>query len=162
MLALEQRRDRSFQPNVELVFAEPHKPVAASAALVQVLVEAFEDFQVSQAAAQAVIEGQELFRSWRSQLQMKSDAEHRMARPLRYTSYSADGRRVTFQLPAQPDLVEIGEIRVATTDGGPRVRGEVEDVNGRKLTLYLTDGTSEELDTRGELRLDTFCSPYRG
>lgn len=157
VLALEQRRDRSFQPNVELVFAEPHKPVAASAALVQ-LVEAFEDFQLSQAAAQAVIEGQELFRSWRSQLQMKSDAEHRMARPLRYTSYSADGRRVTFQLQRDPDLVEIGEIRVATTEGGPRVRGEVEDLNGRKLTLYLTDGTSEELDTRGELRLDTFAA----
>jgi hypothetical protein len=55
---------------------------------------------------------------------------------------------VTFQLQRDPDLVEIGEIRVATTEEGPRVRGEVEDLNGRKLTLYLTDGTSEELDAR--------------
>lgn len=157
VLALEQRRERSFQPNVEMVFAEPHKSVAAREALVQ-LIEAFEDFQVTQAAEQAALEGQELFRSWRSQLQLKSDAEHRMARPLRYVSYSADRRRVTFQLQRDPELVEIGEVRVASTEGGARIRGEVEDVNGRKLTLYLTDGSSEELDPRGELRLDTFAA----
>jgi serine/threonine protein kinase len=157
VLALEQRRERSFQPNLEFVFAEPHKPVAAKAAL-EHLVEAFEDFQVNQAAAQAALEGQELFRSWRSQVQMKSDAEDRMGRGLRYVSYSADGRRVTFQLQREPDLVEIGEIRVASAEGAPRIRGEVEEVNGRKLTLYLTDGSSEELEARGELRLDTFAA----
>jgi hypothetical protein len=31
-------------------------------------------------------------------------------------------------------------------------------VNGRKLTLYLTDGRSEELESRDELRLDTIAA----
>lgn len=157
VVALEQRRERSFQPNLELVFSEPHSRQTAQDTL-QRLMEAFEDYQATQLAERAKVEGQELFRSWRSQLQLKSDVENEMARPLRYSSYSADGRRVTFHLQRDSEEIEIGELRVVSGDGAPRIRGEVEEVNGRKLTLYLTDGNADELENRGELRLDTYAA----
>lgn len=148
VVALEQQRERSFQPNVDFEFGEPHRQIAARQML-QELFEEYEEFRTSQARERSELEARELFRTWRAQLQLKSDVELMLSKPLRYRSQMAEGRRVVFQMQGDPAEAEVGEVRVISNQDGLRLRGEVEEVAGRRLTLYLTDGNVDDVPDRG-------------
>ena len=159
VMSLEQRRDRAFQPHVEFAFSEPQRSGEARAHI-DGLMEELDEFLTEQAIMQAEREAQEIFRAWRGILQLKSDLQRQLAAPLRYRGFDRGQHgRIVFHLAEEGGTAEPDEIRVVSLpDGRTAVRGEVEDVAGRRLTLYLLEGDHDDLPARGELRLDTYAA----
>lgn len=157
VVSLEQRRDRSYQPHVEFFFAAPQKPDEARMQLAA-LAEEVDDWVAHQAIERAAREAQEIFRSWRGVLQLKSDLQRTLSAPARYRAFETNGDRVTFHLTSDPEGIEVGELRVISQGAGPSVRGEVEEVVGRRVTLFLTFGDTDMLPRQGEIRRDTFAA----
>jgi hypothetical protein len=156
VVALEQRRDRALQPHMEFSFAEPQRSPEARRQL-EALAEELDEFLAEQSVQQAAREAQEIFRGWRGILQLKTDLQRQQASPVRYRGFERGGRgRIVFHLSEDAGTVEPDELRVVSLpSGGTAVRGEVEEVAGRRLILYVLDGDYDSLPRRGELRLDT-------
>jgi len=159
VVSLEHRRDRAFQPHVDFSFSEPQRPQEARAQI-EALADELDEFLTEQSILQAEREGQEIFRAWRGILQLKTDLQRQLAAAVRYRSFERGTRgRIIFQLSEEPGAVELDEVRVVSLpDGHTAVRGEVEEVAGRRLTLYVLDGEYDALPPRGELRLDTYAA----
>lgn len=159
VVSLEQRRDRAFQPHVDFSFTEPQRPREAHAQI-EALAEELDEFLTEQSILLAEREAQEIFRTWRGVLQLKSDLQRRLAAPVRYRGFERGSRgRIVFHLSEEAGAVEPDEVRVVSLpDGRTAVRGEVEEIAGRRLTLYLLEGDHESLPHRGELRLDTYAA----
>jgi hypothetical protein len=160
VVALEERRERAFQPYVEFTFAEPQRPQEAQAQLESIRDE-LDEFLAEKAVQQQVREGQEVFKRWRGILQLKSDLQRKQSAPARYKSFERAGRdRITFHLATDAGGVEPDEVRVVSLPHETRaaLRGEVENVSGRRVTLFVTEGDYESLPLRGELRLDMYAA----
>jgi AAA domain/Protein kinase domain len=159
VVSLEQRRDRAFQPHVDFSFAEPQRPHEARAQL-EALSDELDEFLTEQSILQAEREAHEIFRAWRGILQLKSDLQRKLAAAVRYRGFERGTRgRIVFHLSEEPGAIEPDEVRVVSLpDGRTAVRGEVEEVAGRRLTLYVLEGDYDSLPRRGELRLDTYAA----
>lgn len=159
VVALEQRRDRAFQLRVDFSFAESQRPHDARAQL-EALADDLDEFLTELSILQAEREAQEIFRAWRGVLQLKTDLQRHLSAPVRYRSVERGARgRIVFHLSEDPGAIEPDEVRVVSLPGGgTALRGEVEEVAGRRLTLYVLDGDSDSLPPRGELRLDTYAA----
>jgi hypothetical protein len=159
VVAQEQRRERAFQPHVEFVFLDPQRPQDARAQL-EALVDELDEFLADQSVQRAAREEQEIFRAWRGILQLKSDLQWKQSAPLRYSGFEREGRgRVVFQLAEDPGAVEPDEVRVvALPSGDTAIRAVVEEVAGRRMTLFVLDGDLDSLPRRGELRLDIYAA----
>jgi hypothetical protein len=104
-------------------------------------------------------ESERLFNQWRSQLLAQEAAEVAKEAPLPFVSSSLQGRRGIFELKDVPDGDPVGERRLVRTKEpqGWRIRGEVEEVRGKELVLYL-DREEKSLPGQGQLVLDTYES----
>jgi tRNA A-37 threonylcarbamoyl transferase component Bud32 len=156
VVALEQRRDRAFQPHVEFSFSAPQRPPEARAQL-EALADELDEFLAEQSVQQEERDAQETFRAWRGILQLKADLQRQQASPVRYRGFEQGARgRIVFHLSGDSATIEPDELRVVSLpSGGTAGRGEVEEVAGRRVTLYVLHGDYEALPLRGELRLDT-------
>jgi tRNA A-37 threonylcarbamoyl transferase component Bud32 len=160
VVALEQRRDRAFQPNVEFTFNAPQRSHDAQAQL-ESIADGLDEFLSEKAIEQQSREAQELFRSWRGMLNLKSDLQRKQAAPVRYRRFETGERgRIVFHLADDAVNVEVDEVRVVSLprETRPVMRGEVEDVAGRRLSFFVTDGDSESLPPQGHLRLDVYAA----
>jgi hypothetical protein len=77
-------------------------------------------------------------------------------KPIKYTSVTPGGNRVTFELSELPENDIAGQPRhVTNSKGFSIVKGDVEEVIGDKLVLYVKFGEPDKLPHSGELCFDT-------
>lgn len=93
---------------------------------------------------------------WRRQIDARLRIESDRERPVAYRRVERKGRWATFTCTGPTNGVEVGEFRRATGTAQARsfVRGEVDDVDGDQVTLYL-DESVEGIPASGKLIVDT-------
>lgn len=152
---LEQNRERAWVPPYEFRFGRPLNTWEA-VEVIESLQLAVEEHEANLRQTRAESEKQRQFRVWWDILRAKTDWEKDREKPIRYTSVSRDGNRVVFQLSALPEDDITGQPRhVTRTDGFSILGGNVEEVKGDKLILYVKYGDPDRLPLSGELRFDT-------
>lgn len=111
------------------------------------------DLQQAEAAEQW------LFEQWSRQLKAREAVERRRVTPIDFVDADLRGRRVmvTLALEAGDDLV--GQQRqLRSGDYGSRFSGEVEELVGKSLTLYLDRQPTGEPPRRGQLVHDDYAA----
>lgn len=152
---LEQNRERAWIPLYEFKFGKPLNRWEAEE-VIRELQLAVEEHEANLRQTKAEEEKQRLFRIWWDILRAKTDWERNREKPLQYTSFTRDGNRVIFQLAELPEDDIAGQPRhVTNIQGYSYLGGDVEEVRGDELVLYVKSGEPERLPKSGELRFDT-------
>ena len=112
------------------------------------------------AARAAQYEEQRLFHEWSSQIAAREQIEHNRQDPLEFQRARLSGHRFRCRLASVPANEVVGQERIATF-GNTRfgLKGTVEGLNDRDLTLVLANTRSDKVPPEGTLVLDT--SPSR-
>jgi hypothetical protein len=95
--------------------------------------------------------------AWEGILKAKSRLEQERRRPLRYTSVRVDGQRAIFRLEQEAEEELVGEDRRVDVPAGRFLEGQVEGVDGKRLTLYILRGDPQDIPTEGTLVVDTLA-----
>lgn len=98
---------------------------------------------------------QRLMQSWEAILRAKSRLEQERRRPLPYNTVRSDGQRATFTLTLTPDEDLVGEDRRVELETGRYLHGQIESIDGVRLTLYVYYGSPSDLRPQGALLVDT-------
>jgi serine/threonine protein kinase len=152
---IEAKRERAMELHARFSIEEPSDEHSASTALLD-LRSALDRFESTRAEQDAQRKETDLFRTWNAILAAKSEVEKKKEKPLAYTGFSVDETKhlVRFQLnePAPSEI--IGQPRVINSDRSLIAAGEVDDIEGKSLTLCLTRGSTDEIPHRGSLTID--------
>jgi len=152
---LEQNRERAWVPPYEFKFGIPLVMWEAVEVITDLEL-AVEEHEANLRQTRAEEEKQRLFRVWWDILRAKTDWEKNREKPIKYTSVTREGNRVTFELSELPENDIAGQPRhVTNSKGFSIVGGDVEEVIGDKLVLYVKYGEPDRLPHSGELRFDT-------
>ncbi|MEG4287407.1 AAA domain-containing protein [Microcoleus sp. C2C3] len=152
---LEQQRERAWIPPYEFKFGRPLIRSEAEE-VIRELQFSVEEHEANLRQTRAEEEKQRLFRVWLNILRAKTDWEKNREKPIKYTSVTPEGNRVTFELSELPENDLAGQPRHVTNPKGfSIVGGDVEEVIGDKLVLYVKFGEPDRLPPTGELRFDT-------
>ncbi len=152
---LEQNRERAWLPPYEFKFGNPLVRWEAEE-VIRELQLAVEELEANLRQTRAEEEKQRLFRVWWDILRAKTDWEKKREKPIKYTSVTRDGNRVTFELLELPEDDLAGQPRHVTNSKGFSILGgDVEQVISDRLTLYVKYGEPDRLPQSGELRFDT-------
>jgi hypothetical protein len=151
---LEQNRERAWVPSYEFKFGRPLIGWEAED-VTRELQLAVEEHEANLRQTRAEEEKQRLFRVWWDILRAKTDWEKNREKPIKYTSVTREGNRVTFELSELPENDIAGQPRhVTNSQGFSLVGGDVEEAIGDKLVLYVKSGEPDRLPDSGELRFD--------
>ena len=152
---IEAKREHAMELHCKFKIETPVDEQRADATLLD-LQAALDRFEGERAEQEALRKETELFRNWSAILGAKTEVEKKKERPLAYTGFNADEVRnlVRFQLnePAPSEI--IGQPRVINSERALIAAGEVDDIDGRTLTLCLTRGALDEIPRRGALTID--------
>lgn len=152
---LEQNRERAWIPPYEFKFGIPLVRWEAEE-VIRELQFSVEEHEANLRQTRAEEEKQRLFRVWWDILRAKADWEKNREKAIKYTKVTRDGNRVTFELSELPEDDLTGQTRhVTRTDGFSILGGNVEEVIGDKLILYVKYGEPDQLPHSGELCFDT-------
>ncbi len=152
---LEQNRERSYQPPYEFKFGRPLVRWEAED-IIRELRLSIEEHEANLRQSRAEEEKQQIFRIWWDILRAKTDWEQRREKALKYLTFSPDSNRVIFQLAELPEDDVVGQSRhVKNSQGFSLLGGDVIDVVGDELHLYVRYGQLDRLPQSGELYLDT-------
>lgn len=152
---LEQNRERAWVPSYEFKFGKPLIRWEAEE-VIRELQLSVEEHEANLRQTRAEEEKQRLFRVWSDILRAKTDWEKNREKPIKYTSVTPEGNRVTFELSELPENDLAGQPRhVTNSKGFSIVKGDVEEVIGDKLVLYVKFGEPHQLPHSGELCFDT-------
>ncbi|MBD2482837.1 serine/threonine-protein kinase [Planktothrix sp. FACHB-1365] len=152
---LEQRRERSWILPYEFRFGKPRNLYEAED-VIRDLEDAVIEHEDNLKEQEDEKEKQRIFQVWWDILRAKTDWEKNREKPIKYKGFTRDGNRVTFELSELPEDDLGGQPRHVTNPKGISILGgDVEQVIGDKLTLYIKYGESERLPQSGELRFDT-------
>jgi hypothetical protein len=154
---LESYRERALRPPVTFLPAPALDAVAAQQAIEELLV-AVAEHSAERAVADAEERERELFRVWHSILNAKKDVESSRGEPIRYRSFRVAGRRVFFDAAGDPSPELIGQPRMVRVGHRRDVAGEVEDVVGSEVVLFVERGNPGDLRQSGELIYDSEAS----
>jgi superfamily I DNA and/or RNA helicase len=152
---LEQNRERSYQPPYEFRFGKPLVKWEAEDVIRELRL-SIEEHEANLRQSKAEEEKQRIFRVWWDILRAKTDWEQQREKALKYLTFSPDGNRVIFQLAELPEDDIAGQSRhVKNSKGFSLLGGDVVEVVGDELHLYVKDGKLDRLPQVGELQLDT-------
>lgn len=152
---LEQNRERSYQPPYEFKFGRPLVRWEAED-VVRELRLSIEEHEANLRQSRAEEEKQRIFRVWWDILRAKTDWEQRREKALKYLTFSPDSNRVIFQLAELPEDDIVGQSRhVKNSKGFSLLGGDVIEVVGDELHLYVRYGQLDRLPQPGELYFDT-------
>lgn len=152
---LEQNRERSYQPPYEFRFGRPLVRWEAEDVIRELRL-SIEEHEANLRQSRAEEEKQRIFRVWWDILRAKTDWEQQREKALKYLTFSPDGNRVIFQLAELPEDDIAGQSRhVKNSKGFSLLGGDVVEVVGDELHLYVKDGKLDRLPQVGELQLDT-------
>ena len=150
---LEERREKSYSPAVNFRFERPADLEEAKANLLAIR-EGLDRYQKELQIQAVERKEQELFATWAGILKVKTDIEKQKEHPIKYNGYRMDHKRAHFALLEAPEENLIGQKRLISSEKYFLLSGEVEDVSGKELTLFIERQFSEELPTRGQLVID--------
>jgi superfamily I DNA and/or RNA helicase/serine/threonine protein kinase len=152
---LEQNRERSYQPPYEFRFGKPLVRWEAEDVIRELRL-SIEEHEANLRQSRAEEEKQRVFRVWWDILRAKTDWEQRREKALKYLTFSSDSNRVIFQLAELPEDDIVGQSRhVKNSKGFSLLGGDVIEVVGDELHLYVRYGQLDRLPQPGELYLDT-------
>ncbi|MEG3832920.1 MULTISPECIES: AAA domain-containing protein [unclassified Microcoleus] len=152
---LEQRRERAWNLSYEFKFGTPLNLYEAKE-VIQKLQDAVIEHEANLKEQEDEKEKQRIFQVWWDILRAKTDWEKKREKPIKYTSVTRDGNRVTFELSELPEDDLAGQPRHVTHSKGFSILGgDVEQVISDRLTLYVKYGEPDRLPQSGELRFDT-------
>jgi hypothetical protein len=142
---LEQNRERAWVSPYEFKFGKPLVMWEAVEAITDLEL-AVGEHEANLRQTRAEEEKQRLFRVWGDILRAKTDWEKNREKPIKYTSVTRDGNRVTFELSELPENDIAGQPRhVTNSKEFSLVGGDVEEVIGDKLVLYVKSGEPDRL-----------------
>ncbi|GAB4284345.1 MAG: hypothetical protein Fur0025_15040 [Oscillatoriaceae cyanobacterium] len=151
---LQRRRDAACILYYEFKFGQPSLRREAGR-LIDAIQDAVREHEENLEDQKYEAEKRRLFQVWGNILDAKKDWEQNQGQLIRYKQYNIDGNRVIFQLEATPENDCVGQPRQVINAKGRRIiSGEVEEVKGDELILYLRNGEPEGLPREGELRFD--------
>jgi superfamily I DNA and/or RNA helicase/serine/threonine protein kinase len=151
---LERRRDRSWIAPYEFTFARPLNSYAATE-VIEELEDAVAEHEANLREKQEEEQKQRPFRVWNDLLRAKLDWEEQRESPIKYESYDYDGNRVFFEISSLPENDVVEQPRhVTAANGYSLLGGEVKEVKGDRLTLYIQHGDPDRIPKSGELRFD--------
>ncbi|AFZ10474.1 AAA domain-containing protein [Microcoleus sp. F8-D3] len=152
---LEQRRDRAWNLSYEFKFGTPLNLYEAKE-VIQKLQDAVIEHEANLKEQEDEKEKQRIFQVWWDILRAKTDWEKKREKPIKYTSVTRDGNRVTFELSELPEDDLAGQPHHVTNQKGFSILGgDVEQIISDRLTLYVKYGEPDRLPQSGELRFDT-------
>ncbi len=152
---LEQNRERSYQPPYEFKFGKSLVRWEAED-VIRELKLSVEEHEANLRQSRAEEEKQRIFRVWEDILKAKTNWEQQREKVLKYIAFIPDGNRVTFQLAQLPEDDIAGQSRrVKNAKGFSLLGGDVEEVVGDELLLYVRYGQPDRLPQSGELYFDT-------
>lgn len=152
---LEQSRERSYQPPYEFRFGRPLVRWEAED-VIQELRLLIEEHEANLRQSRAEAEKQRIFRVWWDILRAKTDWEQKREKALKYLTFRLDSNRVIFQLAELPEDNIVGQSRlVKGSKGASLLDGDVIEVVGDELHLYVTYGQPDRLPQPGELYFNT-------
>jgi serine/threonine protein kinase len=152
---LEQNRERSYQPPYEFRFGKPLVRWEAADVIGELRL-SIEEHEANLRQSRAEEEKQRIFRVWWDILRAKTDWEQRREKALKYLTFSPDSNRVIFQLAELPEDDIVGQSRhVKNSKGFSLLGGDVIEVVGDELHLYVRYGRLDRLPQPGELYFDT-------
>src|SRR5207248_4321512 len=96
-----------------------------------------------------------LFRIWSDILKAKLKVEQDRETPLSFTQARCSGRHIEFTLSSEPNEDVVGQLRRVQFADNRYLGGEVEDVQGNRLTLYVNYGDCATVPQTGMLVFDS-------
>lgn len=157
---LEENRERAWSPPYEFRFDNPPNRREAED-VIRELKLAVEEHEADRRQRRAEAEKQRLFRVWIDSLKAKEDWEKNREKSLKYRSVEpeGDGNQVIFELSEIPEDDVAGQLRhVKNSDGRSILQGEVVEVNGDRLILFVSFGDANKIPQRGELFFNTLAT----
>lgn len=150
---LEEKREKAYSPSTLFRFGRPNDLEEAKTSLLAIR-EGMDRHQKELQIQAAERKEQELFSIWAGVLKVKTDIEREKEQPVKYNGYKLEGKRVRFVLLEPPVENLIGQKRLINSERYLLLSGEVDEVVGNQLTLFIERQFSEELPTRGQLVID--------
>jgi serine/threonine protein kinase len=152
---LEQNRERSYQPSYEFRFGKPLVRWEAED-IIQELRLSIEEHEANLRQSRSEGEKQRIFRIWGDVLRAKTDWEQRREKALKYLTFRPNSNRVIFQLAELPEDDIVGQSRhVKNSKEFSLLGGDVTEVVGDELHLYVRYGQLDQLPQPGKLYFDT-------
>lgn len=151
---LEQRRERAWILPYEFKFGKPRNLYEAEE-VIRDLEDAVIENEYNLKEQEDEKEKQRIFQVWLDILRAKTDWEKNREKPIKYEGFTRDGNRVTFELSELPEDDLAGQPRhVRNAKELSILGGNVEQVIGDKLTLYIKYGEADRLPQSGKLLFD--------
>jgi len=150
---LEERRERAFLPSVTFKFGRPVDMEKAKGVLLT-LREGLDRHEAELRTEALERKEQELFATWSEILKVKTDLEKQKEQPIKYKGYTIKENRAYFTLLEPPTENLIGQKRLVNSEQHFLLSGEVDEVSGTQLVLFIEKLYSDELPMRGQLTID--------
>ena len=152
---LEQRRELAWSLPYQFKFGTPTYSYEA-VEIIRELQDAVVEHEATIKEQVIEKEKQRVFQVWWDILRAKTDWEQRREKALKYLTFSPDSNRVIFQLAELPEDDIIGQSRhVKNSKGFSLLGGDIIEVVGDELHLYVRYGQLDQLPQPGELYFDT-------
>lgn len=152
---LEQNRERSWQSPYEFKFGRILVRWEAEEVIAELKL-SIEEHEINIKQSKAEKEKERIFQVWWDILKAKTDWEQLREKSLKYTSFQSDGNQIIFQLAELPEENINGQSRCIKNSKGIRILvGDVVEVNGDELCIYIKSGNSDNVLQSGELFFDT-------
>lgn len=150
---LEERREKAYMPPVTFRFERPTDLEAAKSNLLAIR-EGLDRHQKELQIQAVERKEQELFATWAGILKVKTAIEKEKEQPIKYKNIRIDRKIAHFTLFEPPNDNLIGQKRLINSEKYLLLSGEVDDVSGDQLTLFIERQFREELPSRGQLVID--------
>lgn len=150
---LEERREKAFTPALSFRFGRP-PDLENARDLLLTLREGLDRHEAELRTQALERKEQELFATWAGILKVKTDLEKLKEQPIKYKGYWIKEKRAYFTLLEPPGENLIGQKRLVNSEQHFLLSGEVDDVTGAQLVLFIEKLYSDELPTRGQLTID--------
>ena len=151
---LEKWKAGHWRPQVEFLVGRSPDSVSGKA-MVEFIEQGLDEHSADQRQKQAKDREEHLFRVWTDILKAKLRVEQERELPLLFRAAVPNGRSITFDLTLMPEDDVIGQLRRVELADKRYVGGEVDDLRGRKLTLYVHYGNPDAIPQTGLLAFDS-------
>ncbi len=152
---LEQRRELAWSLPYQFKFGTPTYSYEA-VEIIRELQDAVVEHEATIKEQVIEKEKQRVFQVWWDILRAKTDWEQQREKALKYLTFSPDGNRVIFRLAELPKDDIVGQSRhVKNSKGFSLLGGDITEVAGDELHLYVRYGQLDRLPQPGELYFDT-------
>jgi serine/threonine protein kinase len=150
---LDRWKQKLLKPRFAFSLGKPPTPAEGSSSIMR-MERDLDEFAAEQRLEEAKLKEEQLFRIWGDVLNAKEQVEEDKEAPLAYSSVRFEGHHAEFTLDVVPEDELVGQLRRVQLNGGGFLSGEVEDIRGNLLTLYINYGEREQVPGSGSIVFD--------